>query len=136
LAQASAASIEGVYGIGPEIAQSVYQWFRVPANQTLIQRLETAGLQLASQEPPLSSPPSTGGKVSGKTFVITGTLPTLKRDEAKEIIQNAGGKVTNSVSSKTDYLVVGEEAGSKLQKAEELAITRLSEAELLEILEN
>ncbi|MCL1467584.1 NAD-dependent DNA ligase LigA [Argonema galeatum] len=136
LAQASAASIEGVYGIGPEIAQSVYQWFRVPANQTLIQRLETAALQLASQEAPLSSPSSTGGKVSGKTFVITGTLPTLKRDEAKELIQKAGGKVTNSVSSKTDYLVVGEEAGSKLQKAEELAITRLSEAELLEMLEN
>ncbi|MCL1475134.1 NAD-dependent DNA ligase LigA [Argonema antarcticum] len=136
LAQASAASIEGVYGIGPEIAQSVYQWFQVPANQTLIQRLETAGLQLATQEPPLSSPSSTGGKVSGKTFVITGTLPTLKRDEAKELIQKAGGKVTNSVSSKTDYLVVGEEAGSKLQKAEELGITRLSEAELLEMLEN
>lgn len=135
LADASAASIEGVYGIGPEIAQSVYQWFRVPANQTLIQRLETAGLQFASQDA-ISSPSSTADKLSGKTFVITGTLPTLKRDEAKELIQNAGGKVTNSVSSKTDYLVVGEDAGSKLQKAEDLGITLLSEAELLEMLED
>ncbi len=136
LAQASAASIESVYGIGPEIASSVFQWFRVPANQTLINRLKTAGLQVANQE----SPSTKGGKegnlpLAGKTFVITGTLPTLKRDEAKELIQKAGGKVTNSVSAKTDYLVVGEEAGSKLQKAQELGITRLSEAELLEILE-
>lgn len=136
LSQASAASIESVYGIGPEIASSVFQWFRVPANQTLINRLKTAGLQVANQE----SPPTMGGQteklpLAGKTFVITGTLPTLKRDEAKELIQKAGGKVTNSVSAKTDYLVVGEDAGSKLQKAQELGITRLSEAELQEILE-
>ncbi|MFB2922502.1 NAD-dependent DNA ligase LigA [Aerosakkonema funiforme] len=138
LAAASAASIESVYGIGPEIAQSVFQWFRVPANETLINRLKAAGLQLANLIPKdgQDAHPTRKLSLAGKTFVITGTLPTLKRDEAKELIQNAGGKVTGSVSAKTDYLVVGEDAGSKLQKAEELGITQLSEAELLQMLEN
>jgi DNA ligase (NAD+) len=136
LSQASAAAIEGVYGIGPEIAQSVSQWFRVPANQTLIQRLREAGLQVETQTTPSAQTSTTNQKLAGKTFVITGTLPTLKRDEAKDLIQNAGGKVTNSISSKTDYLVVGEEAGSKLEKAEALGISQLSEAQLLEMLED
>lgn len=134
LANASAAQIEGVYGIGPEIAQSVAQWFRVPANQTLIERLRDVGLQLAAEIQTTSQAKSQ--LLSGKTFVITGTLPTLKRDEAKELIQKAGGKVTNSVSAKTDYLVVGEDAGSKLEKAQSLGITQLSEAQLLELLED
>ena len=134
LAGASAANIEGVYGIGPEIAQSVSQWFQVPANQTLIDRLRNAGLQLAAQVETTAKRKSQ--PLSGKTFVITGTLPTLKRDEAKELIQKAGGKVTNSVSAKTDYLVVGEDAGSKLEKAQTLGITQLSEAQLLELLED
>ncbi|WP_199248655.1 BRCT domain-containing protein [[Phormidium] sp. ETS-05] len=72
----------------------------------------------------------------GKTFVITGTLPTLKRDEAKLIIMQAGGKVTNSISAKTDYLVVGAEPGSKLVKAESLGIKSLSESELLAMVGN
>ena len=134
LASASAAQIEGVYGIGPEIAQSVCQWFRVPANQALIDRLRQAGLQLAAEVSTIAE--SKNQTLSGKTFVITGTLPTLKRDEAKALIEKAGGKVTNSVSSKTDYLVVGEDAGSKLEKAQELGITQLSEAQLLELLED
>ena len=134
LAEASAATIEGVYGIGPEIAQSVFQWFQVPANQALINRLREAGLQLAAEVRGPAEPKSQ--PLSGKTFVITGTLPTLKRDEAKELIEKAGGKVTNSVSSKTDYLVVGEEAGSKLEKARALGITQLSEVQLLELLED
>lgn len=71
-----------------------------------------------------------------KTFVITGTLPTLKRDEAKTLIQKAGGKVTDSVSKKTDYLVVGEDAGSKLEKAISLGVNQLTEAELLEMANN
>jgi DNA ligase (NAD+) len=138
LANASAAAIEGVYGIGPEIAQAVYQWFKVPANQTLIQRLQTARLQLASliAKDGQNAHATKKLSLSGKTFVITGTLPTLKRDEAKELIQNAGGKVTNSVSAKTDYLVVGEEAGSKLDKAQALGITQLNEAQLLELLQD
>ncbi len=131
LARASAAQIEGVYGIGPEIAQSVAQWFQVPANQTLIDRLREAGLQLAAQVQTTGQ--TKNQPLSGKTFVITGTLPTLKRDEAKELIEKVGGKVTNSVSSKTDYLVVGEDAGSKLEKAQSLGITQLSETQLLEL---
>jgi len=133
LSGVSAASIEGVYGIGPEIAQAVYQWFQVPANQSLIARLKTAGLQLQSEvkNPNLAS---TNLQLAGKSFVLTGTLPTLKRDEAKDLIQKAGGKVTSSVSAKTDYVVVGEDAGSKLEKAQSLGIELLSESELLELL--
>ena len=133
LATVSAASIEGVYGIGPEIAQAVYQWFRVPANQSLIARLKTAGLQLQS-EVKTQNPADQNLQLAGKTFVLTGTLPTLKRDEAKDLIQKAGGKVTSSVSAKTDYVVVGEDAGSKLEKAQSLGIELLSESELLELL--
>ncbi|MGB7709996.1 MAG: NAD-dependent DNA ligase LigA [Microcoleus sp.] len=134
LAAASAASIEGVYGIGPEIAQSVYQWFQVPANQSLIERLKTTGLQLQS-EVKSQTTAEKNLQVVGKTFVITGTLPTLKRDEAKDLIQKAGGKVTNSVSAKTNYVVVGSDAGSKLEKAQSLGIQQLSESELRELLE-
>ncbi len=136
LADSTPADIEGVYGIGTEIAFSVEEWFKVPANQALIERLKQQGLNLASQPSPESSLSQKQDlNLSGKTFVLTGTLPNLKRDEAKKLIQNAGGKVTGSVSSKTDYVVVGEDAGSKLKKAQELEILQLSEAELLELLE-
>jgi DNA ligase (NAD+) len=134
LAAVSAAGIEGVYGIGPEIAQSVSQWFRLPANQSLIARLKTAGLQLHS-EVKSQNLAGINLQLAGKTFVLTGTLPTLKRDQAKDLIVKAGGKVTGSVSAKTDYVVVGEDAGSKLEKAQSLGIEILSEAELLELLE-
>ncbi len=133
LAETSQAKIETVYGIGAEIAQSVYQWFRIDANQILISRLQEAGLQLAGTEE-VPAVDAKNQQFAGKTFVITGTLPTLKRDEAKALIQKAGGKVTDSVSKKTDYLVVGEDAGSKLTKAQELEINLLSEAQLLVML--
>lgn len=131
LAAAESADIATVYGIGSEIAASVYQWFRIPANQILIERLRAAGLQLI-----VDVTPTDKQLLSGKTFVITGTLPTLKRDEVKAIVQKAGGKVTESVSKKTDYVIVGEDAGSKLEKAQQLGITCLSEAQLLEMLES
>ncbi|WP_374189017.1 NAD-dependent DNA ligase LigA [Scytonema millei] len=133
LAAAKTTDIESVYGIGAEIAHSVYDWFRIPANQSLIARLQAAGLQLAGEAVEESRQNDASLPLAGKTFVITGTLPTLKRDEAKELIQKAGGKVTDSVSKKTDYLVVGEEAGSKLDKAQKLGISILSEAQLLEM---
>ena len=133
LAQAKVIDIEAVYGIGQEIAQSVEQWFRVPANQNLVQRLKTAGVKMAAQESETKTTLERASLV-GKTFVLTGTLPTLKRDEAKNLIQTAGGKVTNSVSSKTDFIIVGEDAGSKLHKADKLGIPQLSEAQLLEML--
>jgi DNA ligase (NAD+) len=132
LADASRASIEGIYGIGAEIADSIYQWFRISANQNLIERLQSAGLQFVGT---VEESVSGEGKLAGKIFVITGTLPTLKRDDAKALIQKAGGKVTDSVSKKTDYLLVGEEAGSKLSKAESLGVAILSEEELLTMLE-
>ncbi|NEQ39868.1 MAG: NAD-dependent DNA ligase LigA [Okeania sp. SIO3I5] len=135
LGQAKVSDIEAVYGIGPEIAQSVEQWFRVPANQNLVERLETVGVTLESKGSTSNLVEEQDGLLVGKTFVLTGTLPTLKRDEAKNLIQNSGGKVTSSVSSKTDFVVVGEDAGSKLEKAEKLGVKQLSEAELLEMLE-
>ncbi len=132
LAEASPADIEGVYSIGTEIAHSVSEWFQLESNQTLIDRLREAGLQLAAKAETIAQIPSQ--LLSGKSFVITGTLPTMKREEAKELIQKAGGKVSNSISSKTDYLIVGENAGSKLEKAQKLGITQLSEQQLLEVL--
>ncbi|WP_066380167.1 NAD-dependent DNA ligase LigA [Anabaena sp. CA = ATCC 33047] len=133
LATAKQSDIEGIYGIGAEIAQAVYQWFRIDANQKLIARLKATGLKLENTQVQ-SAVSSSNQKLAGKTFVITGTLPTLNREQAKELIQTAGGKVTDSVSKKTDYLVVGKDAGSKLAKAESLGITQLTEAQLLEIL--
>ncbi|MEP0868691.1 NAD-dependent DNA ligase LigA [Trichocoleus desertorum AS-A10] len=132
LASAEVSAIASVYGIGSEIAQAVHQWFRIPANQTLIERLRAAGLQFAAE---VTAQPTSGNQaLAGKTFVITGTLPTLKRDEAKALIQQAGGKVTDSVSAKTDYLVAGENAGSKLEKAQSLGVPQLTEAELLALI--
>lgn len=132
LAAATPESIAAVKGIGPEIARAIYEWFHLDANRTLIERLRAAGVQLqsASQDRPAVMETA----VTGKTFVVTGTLPTLKRDEAKALIQQAGGKVTDSVSKKTDYVVVGTEAGSKLDKAIALGIAQLSEADLLALL--
>ncbi|NEP13684.1 MAG: NAD-dependent DNA ligase LigA [Symploca sp. SIO2C1] len=132
LAVASPADIEGVYSIGTEIAHSVSEWFQLKSNQILIDRLREAGLQLAAKAETIAEIPSQ--PLSGKSFVITGTLPTMKREEAKELIQQAGGKVSNSISSKTDYLIVGENAGSKLEKAQKLGIHQLSEQQLLKLL--
>lgn len=135
ISQATIADIAAVSGIGDIIAQAVHHWFQTPANQELIQRLQATGLQFVGEAKPTATDPATQ-PLSGKTFVITGTLPTLKRDQAKALIQQAGGKVTDSVSKKTDYLVAGSEAGSKLEKAQALNIPVLSEADLLQLLES
>ncbi|MEO0430465.1 MAG: NAD-dependent DNA ligase LigA [Cyanobacteria bacterium J06656_5] len=132
LAAAAPKEIEAVFGIGPEIAYSVHEWFQGVANQQLIERLKTAGVQLEGP-PPLAEPMDL--PMAGKTFVLTGTLPTLSRKEAKTKIEESGGKVTGSVSSKTSYVVVGIDAGSKLTKAEKLGIQRLSEEDLLALLQ-
>ena len=149
LAVATMMDIGEIYGIGDEIAQSVFTWLKLPTNQNLLDRLKDIGINFGvdpsldlainpdAQESatnfPNNSPPS-NPEILGKVFVITGTLPTLKRLEVKEMIQAQGGKVTDSVSKKTDYVVVGAEAGSKLTKAQELGITCLSETELVELL--
>jgi DNA ligase (NAD+) len=133
LIQADVTEIEEIRDVGEETARSVSNWFKQPLNLALVDRLRSAGLQF-EQEIVLGSDDSP--KIfTGKTFVVTGILPTLKRDEAKELIQNNGGKMTDSISAKTDYLVAGEKAGSKLAKAEKLKVKIISEAELLTMTE-
>jgi DNA ligase (NAD+) len=116
--------------IGEVIASSVVQWHGDDRNQKLIERLRNAGLNFASE---LYQPRAKAGPLAGKTFVLTGTLPNLKREEAAARIEAAGGKVSGSVSKKTDYVVAGEEAGSKLDKAQKLGVKIISEPELLEL---
>ncbi|MCT0254935.1 MULTISPECIES: NAD-dependent DNA ligase LigA [unclassified Synechocystis] len=134
LGQASFADLEGVYGIGPEIAEAVVNWFRNPSNQKLVADLQELGLQLADHG--VDQNPMETKQLAGKTFVLTGTLPNLSRLEAQQLIEQAGGKVTSAVSAKTDYVLLGEKPGSKATKAENLGIRLLSEAEFLEILGN
>jgi DNA ligase (NAD+) len=112
--------------VGPKVAESIFQFFREPRNRELVERLRAAGLQFthATTRPK-------AGPLAGYTLVLTGTLPTLSRDEAKQIIESAGGKVSSAVSKKTSYLVAGEEAGSKLVKAQELGVKILSEEQLI-----
>jgi len=130
--------ITAVFGVGPEIAQSLEQWFATPANGALLGQLAALGFSLArSEEPgPPGRPPGGGGAapLAGQTFVLTGTLPSLSRRQAQELIEAAGGKVSSAVSRKTTYLVAGEEAGSKLTKAESLGVTVLDEGRLRELL--
>jgi DNA ligase (NAD+) len=137
LSQASFESLEAVHGIGEEIAQSVFEWVRVPVNQALVKTLQAAGLQFSRASDSLTKSANTISKsLSGKTIVITGTLSTLTRNEAKDIVEQAGGKVTTSISSKTDYLLLGENPGSKLAKAEKLGIVQLTEGQLIELVKN
>ena len=125
-------SITAVFGIGAEIAQSLQQWFATPANQLLLQALEQLGFSLAAgpEEPGAGSETP----LAGQTFVLTGSLPSMSRSAAQALIEAAGGKVSGSVSKKTSYVVAGEEAGSKLGKAESLGVTVLDEAGLVELL--
>ena len=118
-------SLQQAEEVGPKVSQSILRFFEDEHNKALVDRLAAAGLTLTHQKVDRS-----GGPLAGLTFVITGTLPTLSRDEAKALIENAGGKVSGSVSKKTSYLVAGEEAGSKLDKAKELNIPILDEAAL------
>jgi DNA ligase (NAD+) len=129
LAQATLADMEGIYGVGFETAQSVSMWFKQPDNLVLIDRLKAAGLQFDKSAEPVVA--ATSQIFADQMFVITGTLPTMKRDEAKDLIQQHGGRVSDSISAKTDYLVAGEKAGSKLAKAEKLGVKVISEEELV-----
>ena len=131
--------IAELHGIGPEISASLGQWLRTPANQQLLQDLRSVGLSLeasaSEQQAASQAGADADGVLQGKTLVLTGTLPNLSRSEAKALIEAAGGKVSGSVSKKTDYLVAGEAAGSKLTKAESLGVTVLSEADLTALLQ-
>ncbi|HLX71675.1 MAG TPA: NAD-dependent DNA ligase LigA [Verrucomicrobiae bacterium] len=117
--------------VGEIITQSIAQWAGDSRNKDLVERLRKAGLNFKSE---LYKPQATAGPYAGKTFVLTGTLPNLKREEAAAKIEAAGGKVSGSVSKKTDYVVAGEDAGSKLEKANALGVKVIDEAELLRML--
>jgi DNA ligase (NAD+) len=136
--------ITAIHGIGGEIAESLQQWFATPANRQLLAQLEAVGVGLARTEAEMAAAEQAigaagdgkGSPLTGLTFVLTGTLPTLSRSQAQGLIEAAGGKVSGSVSKKTNYVVAGSEAGSKLSKAESLGVAVLSEAELLHLLPN
>jgi DNA ligase (NAD+) len=130
LGAATREDLEATDGVGPQIAESVAFFFAQPPNLAVIARLRERGLDLSA---PLR-PKRPDGKLVGLTFVLTGTLPTLTRDEAAALIADAGGKVASAVSKKTSYVVAGDEAGSKLAKAQSLAIPVLDESGLRDLL--
>ena len=131
LLDATPEQIEEVPGIGPILAQQIAETLSEPATRELIERLRARGLRLAEEGP---APSEVEGPLKGRTFVLTGTLPDLTREDAAERIETAGGKVTNSVSTKTDYLVAGADPGSKLAKAEQLGTEVLDQDGLLALL--
>jgi len=128
IATAGMEQLQAAEDVGPKVAHSIYTFFREPRNRELVERLRAEGLQFY-HEKTRARP----GPLSGLTFVLTGTLPTLTRQEARALIENAGGKVTGSVSKKTSYVVAGEEAGSKLAKARALGIPVIDEQRLKEL---
>ena len=131
IAKASQEELQQAEEVGPKVAESVLQFFQEPHNRKLIERLRAAGLQFEYQ----TTRPK-AGPLKGLTFVLTGTLPNLSRDEAKDRIEAAGGKVTGTVSKKTDYVVAGSDAGSKLDKARKLEIKLLDEQQLLDLIQS
>ncbi len=135
LGAASAEEIEQVDGVGEIIAKSVASWFAVEANRDLVQRLREAGVNTERLPEETPREGEDAGEASGKTFVLTGALPTLTRKEAQARIRQAGGRVVGSVSRNTDYVVAGENAGSKRQRAIELGIPLIDEARLQALLD-
>lgn len=117
--------------VGPKVAESIYQFFREPRNQDLVERLRSAGLQFEYR---VRRRPA--GPLAGLTFVLTGALPGLSREEARQRIEAAGGKVSTAVSKKTSFVVAGEEPGSKLDKARELGVEVIDEKRLIDLLEH
>ena len=123
--QASEQDFNALDNIGPVVSNSVFEWFDHKENIKLVKKLLINGVEIIP-----ASHKKTNGKLNGKTFVITGTLESMSRDEAKKQIKSLGGKITESVSKKTDYVVVGEDPGSKYNKAQTLGITILDEKQL------
>jgi DNA ligase (NAD+) len=128
LMAATADEFERVDEVGPRISQAILEFFERPANRALVKSLKDAGVDMTAEKKQRTA------QLAGLTFVLTGTLPTLTRDEAKQKIEAAGGKTAGSVSKKTSYVVAGEEAGSKLDKAHQLKIPVIDEAGLLALL--
>lgn len=128
LVKATEEELQQVEEVGPRIAKSIVEFFAEPKNRELVDELRAAGLTFKGKKK------ERGTKLAGKTFVLTGTLATYTRDEAKKLIEDAGGKVAGSVSKKTDYVVAGTEAGSKLDKAKELGVKVIDENSLRDLL--
>ena len=125
---ATLADLLTVKDVGPVVADSIVSFMEEVHNREVIEKLLASGMQLSVEEKIISA------AIAGKTFVLTGTFPTMTRDEAKDLLEKAGGKVAGSVSKKTDYVVAGSDAGSKLTKAEELGILIIDEAAMLKLL--
>ena len=132
LGQATQAEIESIEGFGPSISDSIVQWFRNEENQVVLKKLKASGVL------PKSPKPVQAGQqpLKGLTFVITGTLPTLSRNQAKDLIERQGGKVTGSVSGKTNYLLLGEDPGSKLAQAHKHGVPVISENNLKQLIKD
>jgi DNA ligase (NAD+) len=130
LLNASEDELIEVNEIGPRIAKSISEFFQVPKNRDLVAQLRDAGLNLSGTKK------QRGTKLAGKTFVLTGTMPRYSRDQAKKMIEDAGGRVSGSVSKKTDYVVAGDDAGSKLDKAKELGVAVIDEKAMERLLQN
>jgi DNA ligase (NAD+) len=128
LMKASEEELQEVNEVGPRIAKSIVEFFQEPRNRELVEQLRKAGLTFAGQKK------ERGTKLAGKTFVLTGTLSRYSREEAKKMIEDAGGRVSGSVSKKTDYVVAGTDAGSKLDKAKELGVAVIGEKEMESLL--
>jgi len=117
-----------IEGVGPNIAQAIVDWFARPVNQKVLKKLKSVGMWPKAEASEVEGPMSDA--FDGMTFVVTGTLPTFSRDDAKAFIESHGGKVTSSVSKKTSYLVLGENPGSKFDKAQSLGVKIVGEDEL------
>ncbi len=128
IANAELEDLQQAEEVGPKVAQSLYEFFREPLNRELVERLRAAGLDFSYHRKKKRA------TLSGLTFVLTGTLPNLTRDDARQKIEAAGGKVSSAVSGKTSYVVAGDDPGSKLTKAQSLKVPVIGEAELLELL--
>ena len=130
LIAASEEELAAIEGFGPIMAKSVRAYFDLAGTAHLISRLKEAGVNMTAQSTAQDL------RLAGKTFVLTGTLPTLTRQEATELVERYGGKTSSSVSKKTGYVIAGEDAGSKLTKAQQLNVPILSEEEFLKLLED
>jgi DNA ligase (NAD+) len=128
LEKAGEEELQEVEEVGPRIAKSIVEFFAEPKNRELVEELRAAGLTLKGKKK------ERGTKLAGKTFVLTGTLANYTRDQAKKLIEDAGGKVAGSVSKKTDYVVAGTDAGSKLDKAKELGVAVVDEKGMAELI--
>jgi DNA ligase (NAD+) len=134
LAKATVDDLQTVEGIGPNIAEAIVDWFSRTRNRKVLGKLKAAGVWPVSEQSAVGSG-RLSGALTGMTFVITGTLPTFSRDQAKEFIESHGGKVTDSVSKKTSYLILGESPGSKYDKAKSLGVKIIGEDELKKLCE-